>query len=448
MFPESFLWGAATAAYQIEGGFDADGKGLNTWDEFVRRKGAVYQGHTGDVACDHYHRFREDVGLMREIGLKAYRFSANWARVMPEGTGAVNVQGLDFYDRLVDELLSADVRPFCTLFHWDYPYSLYLKGGWWNPDSPKWFADYAEVMARKLGDRVRDWFTLNEPGIFLVLGHVEGSHAPGIKGSGYEFFVALKHAMLAHGLGCQSLRSNSPGPCHVSYAPHCIVATPETEDREDVEAARDYTFGGDNNHRGFWQQRLFLDPPLRGEWPEDIERALSHRPVDVSAEELKTMAQPLDYLGLNYYCGDVVKAGNEVVPDAPGGPRTLFDWPLRPEGIYWTVRFHSERYGLPIIVSENGLSNMDWVAVDGAVHDPQRIDFLTRYLRQLGRAISEGHLVTGYMHWSLLDNFEWGEGYKHRFGLVHVDFQTLKRTVKDSGRWYRSVIESHGAVLA
>ncbi|MBS1714564.1 MAG: beta-glucosidase [Armatimonadetes bacterium] len=450
-FPNDFVWGAATAAYQIEGSHDADGKGPSVWDEFCRRPGAVFQGHTGDQACDHVHRFRDDVALMRGLGLQGYRFSVSWPRVVPEGRGTVNVRGLEFYDKLVDELLEAGIRPYATLFHWDYPYSLFLEGGWWNPDSPRWFAEYASVVARRLADRVQDWFTLNEPGIFLVLGHVEGSHAPGVRGSAYEFFLALKQALLAHGLGVQAVRAASGPDCRVSYAPHCVVGVPATEDPADVEAARSYTFGDSNNGRKFWQQRLLLDPVLKGEWPEDIESALSHRSVGVTAEDLDTMHRPLDYLGLNYYSGELVRAGAdgrpETVPDPPGMPRTLFDWPVRPEGLYWTLRFHTERYGLPMMVTENGLSNMDWVSEDGAVHDPQRTEFLRRYLRQARRAIGDGSDVLGYLHWSLLDNFEWADGYRQRFGLVHVDYATQKRTVKDSARWFSEVIATNGASL-
>ncbi len=307
------------------------------------------------------------------------------------------------------------------------------------------------MIAERLSDRVNDWFTLNEPGIFLVLGHVEGSHAPGVKGTPYEFFLALKHAMLAHGLGCQAVRAASKGPSRLSYAPHCIVGVPASEEPDDVEAARQYTFGHHNDARGYWQQRLFLDPVLKGVWPEDIESALSHRPVGVSGEDLRTMCQPIDFLGLNFYSGELVKSSTEgrpeVVPDPPGMPRTLFDWPVRPEGLYWTLRFHSERYGLPMMVTENGLSNMDWVAEDGCVHDPQRTDFLRRYLRQTRRATEEGVDVKGYLHWSLLDNFEWADGFRQRFGLVHVDYATQKRTIKDSARWYAETIATNGAQL-
>jgi len=347
-------------------------------------------------------------------------------------------------------LLEAEIRPMATLFHWDYPYDLFLRGGWLNPDSPKWFADFASVVAHRLGDRLKDWFTLNEPGIFLVLGHVEGSHAPGITLGAAEFFTALKHTMLAHGLACKALRDSSPGTCRVGYAPHCVTAVPFDDTGASVQAAGDYTFGKDNNDRRFWQQRLYLDPPF-GVWPTDIESALSDRPIEVTPDELETMAQPLDFLGLNFYSAEVVRAGSDgtpmVVPDEPGMPRTLFDWPIRPEGLYWAVKFHAERYRTPIVISENGLSCMDWVALDGKVHDPQRIDFLTRYLGQLHRAIAEGIDVRGYLHWSLFDNFEWAEGYKQRFGLVHVDYKTQVRTIKDSGRWYKEVCDSNGESL-
>ena len=440
MFPKDFIWGAATAAYQIEGAHLADGKGPNVWDRFSLKPNAVYHGHTGNIACDHYHRLGEDIGLMQEIGLQAYRFSVNWARVLPNGVGTPNEKGLDFYDRLVDGLLAANIQPYCTLFHWDYPQALFERGGWLNPDSPDWFADFAGLLAERLSDRVADWFTLNEPGIFLVLGHVEGTHAPGMKYDSPDFFTILKHTFMGHGRATQALRAGAKGPCRIGFAPHSIVGIPESECEADVAAARAYTFGT-NNQRKFWQQRLFVDPPVLG-WPDDLVESLCKVPVFVSDEARALMKQPLDFLGVNFYTGELVNQ-HGIVPDSPGMPRTLFDWPIRPEGLYWAVKFHAERYGLPILVSENGLSNMDWVHEDGKVHDPQRIDFLTRYLRQLSRAAGECD-VRGYFHWSLMDNFEWADGYKHRFGLIHVDYGTLARTPKDSAFWYRDVIRANG----
>lgn len=445
MFAKDFLWGAATAAYQIEGAHDADGKGPNTWDTFCLKAGAVYQGHTGNTACNHYRHAGQDVALMHEIGLQAYRFSINWSRVLPDGIGRVNERGVEFYDRLVDQLLDVGIKPFCTLFHWDCPQALQDQGGWLNPDSPEWFAEYAALMSSRLSDRVADWFTLNEPGIFLVLGHVEGTHAPGLKLDPAGFFTILKHSMMAHGRACQELRAHAKGPCRIGIAPHSIIGIPASESEADIAAARAYTFGNGNNYRKFWQQRLFVDPACKS-WPSDLVKALCEDAIEVTDSQQALMHQPLDFLGVNFYTGETVRDHEgqvQVVPDPAGMPRTLFDWPIRPEGIYWATRFHAERYGLPIYISENGLSNMDWVHLDGKVHDPQRIDFLTRYLAQLDRASRE-YDVKGYFHWSLLDNFEWAEGYRHRFGLIHVDFQTQARTLKDSAYWYRDVIQRNG----
>jgi len=449
MFKDDFLWGASTASYQIEGGWDADGKGLSVWDLLSRRPGAVIHNDTGNVACDHYNRYASDVDLMKEIGLNCYRFSLSWPRIMPEGTGKVNAAGLDYYDRLTDKLVEAGIRPFATLFHWDFPYELYCKGGWLNPDSPKWFADYAQVVADKLSDRIHDWFTLNEPSIFIILGHSSGIHAPGLKLDRPDIFRIIKHVNLAHGLSAQVLRATG-NECRVGYAPNTIVGIPATDSEADVNAAREYTFGK-NNAREFWQTRLYMDPVMKGIWPHDIVDELSPIPIKVTDEELKTMNQPMDYLGLNYYNGTIVEAGpnGEIVnsrePD--GAPRTSFDWPIQPRGLYYAVKYHYERYGVPTIISENGLANPDWVSFDGKVHDAQRISFLNDHLVQLNKAINDGYECIGYQQWSLMDNFEWAEGFRHRFGLVHVDYSTLKRTLKDSAYWYGEVIRSNGANL-
>lgn len=451
-FDDAFVWGAATAAYQIEGAVEADGRGPSVWDAFCARAGAIRGGDTGAVACDHRNRYREDVELMREIGLGAYRFSFSWTRVLPEGRGRPSEEGLGFYDRLIDALLEAGVEPYATLFHWDYPLELLRAGGWLNADSVGWFEEFAELMADRYSDRVRNWFTLNEPTCFLGLGHVDGRHAPGLQLDWPEFFLALKHASMAHGGAVQALRARAREPLQVGIVPISHIAIPADETPESVAAAREYTFGAADPERGYWVARPYLDPVLLGVWPWDIVSALTPNGPEVSDRELAKMHQPLDTLGLNFYSGPIVRAGRDGRPEAvaepPGSPRTAFDWTVTPEGLYWSVRFHHERYGLPVVIAENGLAGLDWVSLDGKVHDPQRIDYTARYLRSLHRACGEGFPVLGYFHWSLLDNFEWAEGYSRRFGLVHVDFETQKRTPKDSARWYRSVIESRGAVLA
>jgi beta-glucosidase len=450
-FPEGFKWGAATAAYQIEGGWNQDGKGPSIWDVFVRKPGAIYQGHTGDVACDHLNRLDEDLDLLAEIGLQAYRFSVSWPRVLPSGQGEVNKFGLDFYDRLVDGLLKRSIEPFVTLFHWDYPERLFERGGWLADDSPKWFGDYARLVSNRLGDRVKQWITQNEPGIFLGLGHREGNHAPGLKLDYPAYFCAVRNAVLAHFEAVSAVRSGSPG-CQVGFAPHCITAVPASESAEDILAAWNWTFGAGNSARGHWQQRLYVDAYLTGEWPSDIEAGLSLEADSRHADVIRERFVRSDFLGLNFYTGPRVGAGEDgkpmELPDPPGMPRTMFDWPVRPSGLYWATRWHAERYSLPIYITENGLASMDWVARDGTVPDGLRIDFLKAYLSELGRACGDGVDVRGYFHWSLLDNFEWAEGYKMRFGLIHVDYETLKRTPKDSAAWYGEVIRSGGASLA
>lgn len=452
-FPGDFVWGAATASYQIEGAASEDGKGLSVWDVFTRKPGAVWRGHNGDIACDHYHRFADDVALMRQLGLNAYRFSISWPRVLPEGTGRVNPAGLDFYDRLVDALLEAEVTPFVTLFHWDYPYELYCRGGWLNRDSADWFAAYATVVAERLGDRVKHWFTLNEPTVFVVMGHQDGVHAPGDR---WQFSQALRithHVLLAHGKSAQAIRAASAGPCQVGAAPVGAVGIPATETPADIEAARRYMF--DLWGRTLWQNAWWLDPMFLGRYPEAGVQAfaadLELAQVPYASDDLRTICQPLDFFGFNCYNGQVVRMGEagevEVVPHTPNQPITSFYWPVTPEALRWGPRFFFERYQKPIYVTENGLANPDWVSLDGKVHDPQRIDFVRRYLLQVEKAIADGVDFRGYFHWSLMDNFEWAEGYKHRFGMIYVDFDTLQRIPKDSAHWYSEVIASQGASL-
>lgn len=447
-FSENFVWGVATAAYQIEGAAETDGRGPSVWDMFCRKQGAVTGGESGLEACDHYHRYREDIGIMADLGLKGYRFSFSWSRVLPDGVGRINEQGLDFYDRVLDELLANGIVPYATLFHWDYPYELFLKGGWLNRDSVDWFGEYTHLLAERFSDRIQNWWTMNEPPCFLGLGHVEGKHAPGLKLDWPEFFLAAKHVMMAHGRAVQVLRAEAKTPSRIGYVPISHIAIPADESPSSVQAAREFTFGTQDVSRGFWFSRLYLDPVLLGSWPQECVQVLSPHVATVSDDDLAQMHQPIDVLGLNFYSAPSVRQNDqgrpEVVKMSSGHPRTGFDWPVTPDGLYWSVRFHHERYGLPMMIAENGLSSLDWVAEDGAVHDSQRIDYTSRYLRSLHRAHAEGYPVTGYFHWSLMDNFEWAEGYRHRFGLVHVDFETKKRTIKDSGYWYGRVAAQNG----
>lgn len=445
-FPKNFWWGAATAAYQVEGAVNKDGRGRTVWDLFCERPGAVWSGHSGAVASDHYHHWREDVGWMRQLGLLAYRFSIAWTRVLPEGTGRVNAKGLAFYDRLVDALLAANIQPFITLFHWDYPLELYYRGGWLNRDSAEWFADYATVVAKKLGDRVRYWLTLNEPQCYITFGHQEGIHAPGLKLGWTEVLRAVHHTLLAHGRGVQALRAHCRTKPQIGWASVSLVKMPASSRAADIRAAREATFAVRPGN--LWNNTWWMDPIYLGRYPADGLKAYAPHEPPVRDGDLKVISSPLDFFAFNIYNGEFVRAGqSESVRWPEGHPLTLFYWPVTPSCLYWAVRFFAERYRLPIIITENGMSCIDWVAEDGRVHDPQRIDFTRRYLRELRRAMAEGVDVRGYFHWTLLDNFEWAEGYRQRFGLIHVDYPSGRRTPKDSFYWYQRVIATNGASL-
>jgi beta-glucosidase len=445
-FPKGFIWGAATASYQIEGSTHADGRGPSVWDEFCSQPGRVKGGQNGDVACDHYNLYREDVAMMRDMGLRAYRFSVAWPRVLPEGRGKVNAAGLGFYDRLVDELLSAGLEPWLTVFHWDYPLALYREGGWLNPESPRWFADYAAVLVDRLSDRVTHWITMNEPQCFIGLGHLTGTHAPGDRLPMSQALLAAHHALLAHGLAVQVIRAGAKRAPTVGMAPTGEIGLPATESADDVSAAREANWNVTDG--SLFSLAWWLDPVFKGHYPEQGCRAYGNAVPAVSDADMGTIRQPLDFLGLNIYHGNLFRrdksGGIEAVARELGDPRTHYGWPVAPTALNWGPRFAHERYGLPIVITENGMANLDWVARDGRVHDPQRIDFIARYLAELRRAIDSGVPVLGYFAWSLMDNFEWSEGYHYRFGLVHVDYGTQRRTLKDSAVWYRALIRSNG----
>lgn len=455
-FPVDFTWGVASSAYQIEGAMDVDGKGRSVWDEFCRLPGKVACGHRGDVACDHYHRYPEDVALMKSLGLDAYRFSVSWPRVMPEGRGRVNEAGLGFYDRLVDALLENGIEPWVTLFHWDYPQELMGEGGWLNRDSADWFAEYAAVVAERLSDRVTRWMTLNEPQVFVGYGHFRGEHAPGLKLTTRELLQASHHVLLAHGKGVRAIREVARKKPEIGWAVVAVVAVPENpESPADVDAARAMMVSldcGGSVNAGFgvnvWSNTWWNDPVFRGAYPQEgIDLAGKDMP-EIGADDMDCIAQPLDFLGLNIYTANVARAGSpEPVPHPPSTPVTSFKWPVVPACLHWGPRFLHERYGVPVVITENGLSLPDWVSLDGAVHDPQRIDYLARHLRELAAAIDAGTDVRGYFQWSILDNFEWAEGYRERFGLVHVDYETQVRTLKDSALWYRDLIAARGGGL-
>ena len=447
-FPDEFIWGAATASYQIEGAVAEDGKGPSTWDLFCKRPGAVFEGHTGEVACDHYHRYAADVGLMRELGIQSYRFSVSWPRVLPEGTGRINQKGLDFYDRLVDELGRASIQPFCTLFHWDFPLLLQRRGGFCSRDVAEWFAEYTGVLARRLGDRVKLWATQNEPQCYIGLGLLTGYHAPGLKLDFGEYLVAAHNSMRAHAKAVMALRAEVRD-AKVGYVLAVQPTQPLTDSAEDLEAARFGCFAV--REFSAFCNAWWADPVIFGRYPKDgLELYRDHMP-DFPAQDLDEIKQPIDFLGLNIYKAETWRkseTGPEPLPVAAGYPRSGVDWqPITPAALYHGPKFFWERYGLPVWITENGLPTRDQVFLDGKVHDPQRIDYMHRVLLELRRAMHDGVPVLGYMAWSLLDNFEWADGYKQRFGLVYVDYQSQRRVPKDSFDWYRQVIASRGASL-
>ena len=446
-FCKDFVWGTATAAFQVEGAAQEDGRGLSVWDVYTKEPGKIIDGYNADVSCDHYHRLEEDVRLMAELGLKGYRFSISWTRILPAGTGEINEKGIDFYNKLIDLLLAHNITPYMTLFHWDYPYELEKKGAWLNPDSPKWFSDYAAIVAKAFGDRVKNFITYNEPQCFIGSGYTHGEHAPGKKLPMRDIIPMIHNALIGHGLAVQEIRRHAPD-AKVGYAPTFTHSIPLTDSPEDIEAARRTTF--DVDPHGFtWNAAWFSDPVMLGQYPEDSQAfpVMKQYLPGSWREDLKIICQPLDYYGQNIYNGPVVKAGKngpEYVSRKAGSPKTAFNWPITPEVLYWGPKFLFERYKKPIIIMENGMSCHDAVSLDGQVHDPNRIDFTHRYLRELRRAADDGIDIAGYMHWSFMDNFEWAHGYKERFGLVFVDFETLERTPKDSYYWYKDVIATNG----
>lgn len=450
-FRENFAWGAATASYQIEGAAYEDGKGLSVWDVLSHKDGFVKEGHNGDVACDHYHRMKEDVQLMKKMGLKAYRFSISWPRVIPEGTGKVNEKGLDFYDQLVDELLANGIEPYVTLFHWDFPSALFIRGDFMNPDSSDWFAEYTKVVVDRLSDRVSNWMTLNEPQCYAFLGHGNGTHAPGIQIAKPYMMQLIHNMLLAHGKAVQVIRKYAKKKPVIGYAPVLGYIAPRTNSDEDIKLAKEAMFSCHGDSFEF-NEPWWNSPIYKGCYPEDGLKLWEKWLPKIGQDDMKNIHQPLDFFGFNFYRSSVTAGYVNGKPDVgivhkTGHTHTAFDWEVTPDGFYHVAKALYERYQLPLLVTENGLANTDWVSLDGKVHDPQRIDFVERYLKALKKATGEGVDVMGYMHWSLMDNFEWAEGYNKRFGMIYVDYETQERILKDSAYWYQNVIATNGAEL-
>jgi beta-glucosidase len=436
-FPADFVWGAATAAYQIEGAAREDGRGESVWDRFAATPGKVRNGDSGEIACDFYHRYREDIGLMRELGLDAFRFSIAWPRVLPEGRGPVNQAGLDFYDRLVDELLANGIEPFPTLFHWDTPQALEDAGGWPVRATAEAFVEYAEAVAERLGDRVEHWVTHNEPWVVAWIGHALGTHAPG-RTSEADAVAAAHHLLLSHGWAVEAIQRAAPA-AKVGITLNLSHAYPASHSPEDEAAA--WQMDGE-------RYRWFLDPVFRGSYPADLLERNELVAPHVRNGDLEAIAAPIDFLGVNNYTRDVVTAGGDHPRLLrPEGQYTDMDWEVYPEGLYRLLVRISEDYSPPALyVTENGAAFGDVRGHDGKVHDPERTAYIEAYLDAVARAAAEGAPVKGYFVWSLLDNFEWGYGYSKRFGIVYVDYPTLERVPKDSFYWYRDFIASHRPV--
>jgi beta-glucosidase len=441
-FPDNFLWGAATSAYQIEGSPLADGAGESIWHRFAHTPGKVFSEQHGDVACDHYHRFADDVRLMRDLGIRAYRFSISWSRVLPTGIGQVNRTGLDFYNRLVDTLVEHDITPSATLYHWDLPQALEDRGGWVNPESVNWFAEYAALMYRELDDRVPLWATINEPWVVVNEGYVEGRHAPGRR-DWAEAAAVSKNLMKAHAAAVMAYRA--VGKNSIGLVVNLVPIEPATNSPEDKSAA---------NRLDAYLNRQFLDPVLLGEIPSELPEMLGSAWHEWTADELRQVRQPIDFVGVNYYLKlDVCDDPQAGPPRArivltPNCSRTALDWEIYPPGLTSILEWIKSRYGdLPLYITENGAAFDDTVLSNNNINDRPRVEYVHSHLLAARRAIDAGVDLRGYFLWSLLDNFEWQSGYSKRFGIVNVDFDTQRRIPKASAQFYSEVIRTNGAAL-
>jgi len=444
-FPEGFLWGSATASYQVEGAVHEDGRGPSIWDTFSHTPGKTHDGDTGDVADDHYHRYKEDIGLMSDLGLTTYRFSIAWSRIFPQGVGARNPKGFDFYDRMLDTLLEAKITPYCTLYHWDLPQALEDKGGWQSRDTAKAFADYAGVVAEHLSDRVKYFMTVNELRSYVNAGYESGIHAPGLKLDRKGVAQVAHYAVLGHGLAVEAIRAHAKPGTKVGFADNPQAATPVIETPEHIAAAE----------RAMREENaMYGNVIFEGRYTDAYLKKLGPDAPHFTPEEMKAIGSPLDFLGLNVYTGDFVRAdesspvGYAMVKRPASSPHMYSDWLyVAPESLYWAPKITANIWKLKeIYITENGCSSADVLTPDGHVYDSDRIMYLRNYMTQLHRAVSEGVPVKGYFLWSLLDNFEWADGYLKRFGITYVDFKTQKRTPKLSSSYYKEVIRRNGLV--
>lgn len=438
-FPENFLWGTATSSYQIEGGIHEDGRVESIWDRFSHVPGKIYQNQNGDVACDHYHRYEEDVKLMAQLGLKAYRFSLAWPRILPDGK-TYNQKGIDFYKRLIEQLLQNKIEPFVTLYHWDLPQTLEEKNGWINKDTSKYFADYAEIVAKELQDYAKYFFTFNEMMYIVQLGYKEGHHAPGRRENQKTVNQVKHNLLLAHGMGINAIKSvNTKLKAGIVHAIDSVL--PADNDPETIQSVK----------KLFHQKNtVIFDTIFYGKYTQEALQQFGNDAPDYTEDELKIIGTPIDIFGLNLYSGTPIRLTPtkecEPVPYPDKAPRTYYGWTIVPESMYWAVRYIQELYPIKeFYITENGASFNDQVTPTGRVIDNNRIDYLKNYLIYLYKAIKEGYKVNGYFVWSLIDNFEWAEGYKHRFGLIYIDYENnQKRIIKESGYWYKKVIMNNG----
>jgi len=444
---KEFIWGVATSAYQIEGAVKEDGRGDTIWDVFSHTPGKTAFNHNGDIACNSYRLFEQDIDLISGLNAKAYRFSCAWSRIFPEGEGKINQKGIDYYLKLTDILIDKGIEPFVTLYHWDLPYELYKKGGFLNRDIAKKFGDYAELIVQKLGDRVKNYITFNEPQCIIGAGHQTGFHAPGLKLNRQELAICAHNLLLAHGEAVTAIRANSKAK--IGFVSCDNAFCPETNTSEDIEAARLATFDTSRFVNGL---SLYNDAIFLGDYPEDFYKKFED--IDksyIKGGDMELISQKIDYCCQNNYSCNRVKAdkekGYEILEREAGFPVNSLNMPIEAKGLYWIMKFLAQRYKKPMFVTENGLCCNDVISLDGKVHDTYRIDYLNRHLIEVKKLINEGIDIKGYFAWSLMDNFEWSFGYGQRFGLVYLDYKTLRRIPKDSYYWYKQIIELNGESL-
>ncbi len=441
-FPNDFLWGVASAAHQIEGAWNEDGKGESVWDRFAHTPGKIFHDQNADVANDHYHLWKDDLALMKSLQIKVYRFSSAWTRILPDGKGEINQKGLDFYDALVDELLKNDIQPFITLFHWDLPQKLQENGGWASRETAQYFSDYAAIMAKKFSDRVKHWSTLNEPFVYVSNGNLFGDHAPGLQDP-VATAATAHHLLLGHGRALQAIRDNALGEVEAGIVLSTAWIDAASQSPEDQKAA---------NLVDAMANRSMMDPLFLGRYPQEFHDLFGPIMPKIDADDFRIISQPVDFLGVNYYSRGVVKADPDVpllglTQIKPEGNDYSQMWEIYPQGYYNCLKTIWDNYHpKKMIMTENGIPVADGVDFDGRVRDWRRIQYIQDHLTQVHKAILEGIPIKGYFHWSFTDNFEWSFGYSMRFGIVFIDYDNQKRIVKDSGYWYKKVIHENGFV--